>query len=160
MSDKDLRADIQTQPSFSMAWCHGAPGIALSRLKAWQASGEHTFLVQARIALNATMSALYYDINGSWKSTVNFSLCHGIGGNADILLKGGQLLNENEYINAAHHAGQYGIQRYGPTGITWPGGLKDPKDNSSLDLPGLYLGQAGVGYFYLRLAHPDIDSIL
>ena len=157
----DLRgqSDPRYQPRCATSWCHGAPGITLSRLKAWQLSPAPTFVQQIRIALDTTMHDLYQCINGPWEE-VNYSLCHGISGNADILLTGSQIIQEQAFIDAAVHAGEYGVEWFANTGLDWPGGLQHPETGKPLNLPGLFLGKAGTGYFYLRLADPSLASIL
>ena len=63
--------------SFPVYWCHGAAGIALVRLRAWQILKDEALLVEARIALDKVADAT--------PSLANFSLCHGQAGNARYL---------------------------------------------------------------------------
>jgi lantibiotic biosynthesis protein len=56
-----------------------------------------------------------------------------------------------------------GIERYERTGLMWPSGINDPSGTTpgQQETPGLMLGLAGTGYFYLRLANPmTMKSIL
>lgn len=137
------------------AWCHGAPGIALSRLRAWQLTGDATLLAEAQTALQTTRRNIL-------KAHANFSLCHGTAGNADVLLVGGYLLNDQGLTQAAHEAGQMGIERYQKLNFDWPAGVSDPAGGSAVyQNPSLLLGLAGTGYFYLRLAFPrQVPSVL
>lgn len=137
------------------AWCHGAPGIALSRLRAWQITGDTHFLNEARTALHTTYLGLY-------RSQTNYSLCHGIAGNADVLLTAGLLLQDNTLIFAAREAGRLGLEKYAATGLDWPTGVSDPNGTPGTNPnPSLLLGLAGTGYFYLRLYNPfQVPTVL
>jgi lantibiotic modifying enzyme len=46
------------------------------------------------------------------------------------------------------------MERYARTGVSWPCGTH------SGETPNLMLGLAGIGYFYLRLAVPQVPSVL
>jgi lantibiotic biosynthesis protein len=137
------------------AWCHGAPGIALSRLRAWQITGDASFLNEARTALHTTYQGLY-------RSQTNYSLCHGIAGNADVLLSAGMLLQDQTLVHAAREAGRVGIENYAAKNLDWPTGVSDPNGlPGTQPNPSLLLGLAGTGYFYLRLANPQqVPSVL
>lgn len=137
------------------AWCHGAPGIALSRLRAWQLSGDATFLSEAQVALQTTRRNLLH-------AHANFSLCHGTAGNADVLLVGAEILQDSSLVQAAEQAGLMGIERYQKTKFDWPSGVSDPAGGTAIyQNPSLLLGLAGIGYFYLRLAAgPSVPSLL
>ena len=142
-------------------WCHGAPGIALSRLRAYQITSRVDFLQEARTALQTTATSVANQLRQP--QLANYSLCHGVAGNADILLSAGLLLNDISYIQLAQQAGLLGIELYDKTGTVWPSGVNDPSGNTQggEETPGLLLGLAGTGHFYLRLAFPsEIDSVL
>ncbi|WP_299123445.1 lanthionine synthetase LanC family protein [uncultured Tenacibaculum sp.] len=163
----DLR-DCKEQKTYTskhlysrVMWCHGAAGIGLSRLAAYQMTSDLDFLQEIRIAMETTSKDIIGQLNNS--ESINYSLCHGIAGNADILLSGGLLLNEMSYIQLAQQAGVLGIERYDKNGKAWPSGVNDPNGltTNKNQTPGLLLGLAGTGHFYLRLAFPDeIDSVL
>ncbi len=138
------------------AWCHGAPGIALSRARAYELTDNIIFKQEAEAALMTTHRNVYSGINNQTQAA-NFSLCHGLAGNADILIIGGQKLGKPEYLELAQQAGNLGIARYGNTGLAWPSGVSDPSGATvGMEFtPGLLLGVAGTGYFYLRLANPE-----
>jgi lantibiotic modifying enzyme len=134
----DLRSD---PPTHAVVWCHGAGGIGFSRLRAWQISHDDETLAEARIALDAVEQSL--DWGGS------FCLCHGLGGNADLLIYASQVLGEARWLRAAEAAGRMGAERIERKNRLWDSGLQ-----SRNEVPGLMLGLAGIGYFYLRLADP------
>jgi lantibiotic modifying enzyme len=159
----DLRERPAAGPlTYGEAWCHGAPGIALSRLRAWQLTGDNSFRQEAETALATTHRGIHALVSNPTAS-VSFSLCHGLAGNADIMLEGSRVLGTNVYRQVAEAAGHYGLVRYQHTGLHWPSGVNDPTGATPGmgEAPGLLLGLAGTGYFYLRLAFPDkIDSLL
>lgn len=142
---------------FITAWCHGAPGIALSRIKAYQLTGNESFKKEALIALETTYNQLSAQLQNN-QSVANYSLCHGIAGNADILLSGGLAFDEPKYIEIAEKVGYKGIELYENSGTEWPSGVTDPTGTSAGQeyAPGLMLGTAGTAYFYMRLAAPHL----
>jgi len=138
---------------FAGFWCHGAPGIALARLRAHELLNDESYRVEALIGLDTTARRIEADLlNGA----NNFSLCHGLAGNAEILLDGSRLLGSDADVQShlAYEVAQVGMQRYTGKAATWPCGLP------GVDTPGLMLGRAGIGFFYMRLQQPSISSIL
>jgi lantibiotic modifying enzyme len=70
--------------------CHGAPGIGFTRLLLHKLMpNESLILEEAEIAIRTTAATLGEAAPG----VGNFSLCHGDGGNADLLVLGAGLLN-------------------------------------------------------------------
>jgi lantibiotic biosynthesis protein len=139
--------------SFAALWCHGAPGIALSRLRAFQILNDDTCKAEAITALHTTHSAIRRWLDSG---NENYSLCHGLAGNAQVLLYGCQVLGDeltgdHELVAEVANAG---LEMYGKRGGQWPCGA------GSGETPNLMLGLAGIGYFYLRLYAPQIPSIL
>jgi lantibiotic modifying enzyme len=123
------------------AWCHGAPGIALSRLQASRLKPDPEYLQVATLALDTTLKDTNQMLsNPSYRP--NYSLCHGVAGNADILLESGREQDKA----AATAVGLAGIEQYAQPRLPWPSGTNDNKRT-----PGLMMGMAGTGYFYLRL---------
>lgn len=134
-------------------WCHGAPGIALSRLRALEIRGAETDRAEATAALRATMSAVLSSLDAG---PHDFSLCHGLAGNADVLLHGSRTLSDNSqvYRAAALRVAETGLDRFAGGKAPWPCGIE------AAEVPGLMLGKAGIGYFYLRLRDPGLASPL
>ncbi len=126
-----------------MAWCHGAPGIALSRLKANQIKPDAAFEREMFIAITTTKDNIYHNLMDNLNHT-NYSLCHGIAGNAEILLDCSPELDQ-----LAESVGTAGIYKYRTNRLPWPTGV-----NTGQYTPGLMMGIAGTGYFYLRLFDP------
>jgi lantibiotic modifying enzyme len=144
----------ETSSLYRMAWCYGAPGIALTRLRLWQLFDDPKLRADAAIAVSSTVRDLRATIAAPGR---NFSLCHGLAGNADILIDAHRVLGDEEALQAAAAVGVAGIEDYAASGLPWPSGVGP--DGAST--PGLMLGLAGIGHFYLRLHDPDaIPSVL
>ncbi len=139
-------------PTFATQWCHGAPGIALSRLRAYAALGDPTARDEALLALNTTARWVERALTSD---DMNYSLCHGLAGNADVLMQGSLTphLDTASGSELAHDVARRGIEKYAAAGY-WPCGAGGGV------APGLMLGLAGIGYFYLRLYKPSIPSVL
>jgi lantibiotic modifying enzyme len=127
-------------PAYGMAWCHGAPGIALSRLRAWRFGGSQ-LRDEAEIAIRTTSRAL----ESSAAVHGGFSLCHGCAGNADVLLEASRELAAPDLRQIAENIGQRGIDSFERQRWPWPCGIPGAGESTSL-----MLGTSGIGYFYLR----------
>jgi lantibiotic modifying enzyme len=144
----DLRESIvqpaATAPVFVTFWCHGAPGIALSRLRAVELGDMDSAVADANLALETTEAW----VAAALRAGANYSLCHGLAGNAEILREG----DRAEALVA--EVASEGIEAYPARGLRWPSGAH------GASTPSLFLGDAGVGRFYLRLAQPEHPSLL
>jgi hypothetical protein len=147
------RKNMSLPLSFATHWCHGAPGIALSRLRAYKLLKDETCKAEAQTALCTTRKVIETALHFERE---NFSLCHGLAGNAEVLLYGYQVLGQEEVgsLALARDVADRSIKTYAVRGHSWlheaAGGGKTPD---------LMLGLAGIGYFYLRLhnsAHPSV----
>lgn len=148
------RINRHTLPlSYATFWCHGAPGIGLARLRAYEILNDTTCREEANIALHTTCTMLETALH---TRNINFSLCHGLAGNAEVLLYGRQVLGQEwtDKSALAFEVAEAGIEISKRQGGTWPCGV------GKGETPGLLLGLAGIGYFYLRLHNPAIPSTL
>jgi lantibiotic modifying enzyme len=148
---RENRADRRSR-TFVALWCHGAPGIALSRLYAYRVLGEERWRHDALTAIATTQR-----VTGRLVETGNadFSLCHGLAGNAEAFLIGSRVLGP-ELVDLAVPAlvAAHGAERYAHTGAAWPCGTQTD------ETPSLLLGLAGIAHFYLRQAVPTVPSVL
>lgn len=154
----DLRQHEANKPlNYGTMWCHGAPGIAIANLKAYEMTKLDYFLNEAKIAIETTKRSVINETQSNLGA--NFSLCHGLAGNADILLYASQILENPEYAQIAQKAGDLGISLYDARGTIFPSGVNDPSGitRGQQENPGLMLGMSGTGMFYLRLA--DMNTI-
>lgn len=129
---------LDPPPRFLTAWCHGAPGIGLSRLRAWQILGREVYREEAETAIRTTLK--------SFSDDESYCLCHGHAGNAELLLCASEVLGKPEYREAAERIGVEGAE---------PWHCGGPTENET---PDLMLGLAGIGYFYLRLHDAEANA--
>jgi len=140
----DLRSTDKTN-QFMTAWCHGAPGIGLGRLRGLKYLDDPEIHQEIAIAIHTTINQGFGD---------NQCLCHGDLGNLDLLLLASKIFNQPELTSHTspiasqilNHIHQHNFYCGVPLAI---------------QTPGLMTGLAGIGYGCLRLAHPEkIPSIL
>lgn len=144
----DLRI-MQTRPAsepvYLTAWCFGAPGIGLARLRAMDYLEDKELEAEVRAAVQATLAEGF---------GLNHCLCHGDLGNLEFLLQAERRLGrvaERPVWQAMASSILDDIASRGPLCAT-PRGVESP---------GLMTGLAGIGYGLLRLADPDrIPSVL
>jgi len=140
----DFRSFASPNPQqlgYSLAWCHGAPGIGLSRLRAFALTKDETYRREAESAIGGTYRQLTMASGAD-----GYSLCHGLAGNAELFIAAADTLGEERYRAVAESVGDRGIQSVHLNRNPWPCGVL-----SGGETPNLMLGTAGVGYFYLRL---------
>ena len=132
-------------------WCHGAPGIALSRLRAWELTANSEYREQAIVALSTTQRAVRQALHDG---TSNYSVCHGLTGIAAILLRGHASLGSSfeQCRDTALQAAAEGIRLYAAPERNWPYGTHGGWS------PGLMLGLAGIGRFYLTLSGNSVPA--
>jgi lantibiotic modifying enzyme len=134
-------------PPYATAWDHGAPGIALSRLRAWEILGDERHRATAAVALATTAASVERRL---LQPGASFGLGHGLAGNADVLLLGADVFPGGPAL--ARRAGETGAGRYATSLDGWPcGGGRTPA---------LLTGDAGIGLFLLRLHDPVVASAL
>ena len=138
--------------SCSVAWCHGAPGIGLARLGAYAITNDPAYLDDAKKAIDTTLRHLTMARMG------NFSLCHGLFGNAELLLEASRLPGETAPVwkEEVEKLARLAITDYLDEDLPLPNGVHTPYDN-----PEFMTGSAGMGYFFLRIYDPvNFPSVL
>lgn len=129
------------QPSWSVRWCHGAPGIALTRLRDPSAADE------VAAALHTTAAYADRDVD---------QLCCGHAGRADVLLTAGRALGRPELVAAAAARLAWVLEREQAGETRYFHQVHTPVYS-----PGLLAGAAGIGYQALRQRDPDaLPSLL
>lgn len=138
---------------FATAWCHGSAGIALSRIRAFEILNDPTCKAEALVGLRTTRKAVEVSLDAG---SADFSLCHGLAGKAEVLLYGSRALGPDagEAHETALAVAARGIERYHQRENPWPCGAPGGEN------PGLMLGLAGIGSFYLRLSGVPAPLIL
>lgn len=128
---------------YAAAWCHGAPGIGLSRLRCYQILQDRECLAEAEAAIRTTSATLN---RAACSGEGNYSLCHGNFGNAELLVAAHDLLGDKESLKIVQQLADDAMEKYVVGGNPWPCGVLNGGET-----PNLMLGLAGIGYFYLRL---------
>jgi hypothetical protein len=147
-----LPAGGRAPPLFQTAWCHGAPGIALSRLRACALLNDGECRAEAVVALDTTARATESLVaSGEFAA----SLCHGVTGNLQILEHGFEQLGSTE--PQAKLARQATARMLREAHVRVSSGLDQGELTAE---PGLMLGSAGLGFFLLRSARPETPSAL
>jgi lantibiotic modifying enzyme len=134
-------------------WCYGAPGIALTRLRAWKILGDDRYRGEATIALTTTAAGVERALTAHG---ADFTLGYGLAGSADVLLLGAELLTDTalEHVALAQRVAEIGIGRYAASINGWPCGVAGGL------APSLLVGHAGIGLFYLRLHDRTVPTPL
>ncbi|XCN71475.1 MAG: lanthionine synthetase LanC family protein [Candidatus Electrothrix aestuarii] len=134
-----------TEPAYNMAWCHGAPGIGIARLRIYfLLDKDPEVKKELESAIQTTITPLQYPVS---QGQGNYSLCHGNCGNAELMLLSDDLLGKRpELRQVAEAVGLNGINQRGNQDLPWECGVMNAGE-----APNLLLGIAGIGYYYLRL---------
>ncbi|MEM1182913.1 MAG: type 2 lanthipeptide synthetase LanM family protein [Acidobacteriota bacterium] len=134
---------------FLVAWCHGAPGILLSRLLSAPLLDGGAADGELRDEIEAALATTLKD-----GFETGHCLCHGALGNLDILLVAAEALERPELAENARRLARGVLDHQAEKG--WHYGVP-----GKLTPPGLMVGLAGFGFQMLRLAAPArVPSIL
>ncbi|KAB8331084.1 type 2 lantipeptide synthetase LanM [Scytonema tolypothrichoides VB-61278] len=128
-----------------MAWCHGAPGIGLARLRCLQHLDDAAIRAEINTALQTTLTQGFGH---------NHSLCHGDLGNLELLLQASLTLDDPQWKTQVDRLAAIILESIDEHG--WLCGVP-----LGVETPGLMTGLAGIGYGLLRLAEPErVPSVL
>lgn len=132
------------------AWCHGAAGVGLTRLLALNILEDGYLRTDLD---NAIQKVFATDIDQA-PPYPTFNLCHGTGGNLDLII---ELNTDNgKYQEILEHIALKAIEQKQEAGLYYSG-----YGSYELSDPSLFIGDAGIGYFYLRVLDPGkTQSIL
>jgi len=132
----------------STMWCHGAPGIGLSRLALLGLEDDAGFAGEIETAIRATH---HYGLRRA------DHLCCGNFGRIDLLVEAGHRFGDAGLLGIAAVAAEARLdlrERTGSFGLSCDDGPEWLK-------PSLFRGVAGIGYELLRIAAPgDVASVL
>jgi lantibiotic modifying enzyme len=123
-------------------WCHGAPGIGMSRLALLDVDSDPAFAGEIEAAVEAT-------IRHGIRSADH--LCCGNFGRIDFLVEAARRLGRTDLHGLAVAAAKARLDRCRQAG-SFPLSSDDAPEWLK---PSLFRGTAGVGYALLRLAAPD-----
>lgn len=148
---RDLKEEEWDDPAkqrFMVAWCHGAVGVGLARLRALShvdAADAADIRAEIRVALKTTLERGF---------GLNHCLCHGDLGNLELLFQASQVLDDSDLARQTYQTATSildSIDKHGflcgvPMGV---------------ETPGMMTGLAGIGFGLLRLAEPArVPSVL
>ncbi|MEV8635154.1 lanthionine synthetase LanC family protein [Streptosporangium sp. NPDC051023] len=138
------------RPAYPIFWCHGAVGIGLARLRAYQLTGDTLALAEASAAIQATRD-LTVRVGTALRreEPADMSLCHGLAGAAELFLTAARVLNNGDHLRAARNVGHI-MLGHRDLADGWPCGIA-----GAGEVPDLLLGLAGIGLTMLRLHEPD-----
>lgn len=135
-------------PSAMNAWCHGAPGIGLVRLRVYELTGDTEVLEECANAVQTTAESFLDGAQG-------LSLCHGLGGNAETILYAQELFGDQIDVQAIGATFHRHVSRRKMTRTPWHNGTVDGRPD-----PTLLIGDAGIGHAFLRFAERGTPSVL
>ena len=136
------------QQSYMTSWCHGAPGIGLARLEAYEILGDKAYLEEAELAIETTQQ---FGLN------VVDSLCCGNFGRIDVLLTAHETLEPSMQANVARQYAALVVQK-AKQYASYQLFANLPR---SVFSPSFFQGYSGIGYSLLRLAYPKrLPSVL
>jgi lantibiotic modifying enzyme len=136
-----LRADGRPAAMQTTTWCHGAPGIGLSRLRALRYRTHADDVRDIELAVEQTCATGF--ISGQ------HCLCHGDLGTLELLREASVALGRDEWharLEAQICTTVGSLDAHGGICAT-------PSDTET---PGLMVGLAGIGYGLLRHANPAL----
>ncbi len=135
----------QEEPFVSHAWCHGAPGILLSKLLLYK-NGMKNELIKSEIKIG---------INRTIKSGIGISptYCHGDLGNLSILREAGKVLESKEIVDKEIYTFQELYKNI--LSKKWR-----EKELKSCNTYGLMIGLAGWSYALLSHYADDLPEFL
>jgi len=138
-------AESKAELGAMTAWCHGAPGIGLARLRSLSQFDDAGVRREIEIALKNTLDRGF---------GLNHSLCHGDLGNLELLLEAGARLGNPQCFGRTKQIASMILESIKEDG--WICGIP-----LGVETPGLMDGLAGIGYGLLRLANPArVPSVL
>lgn len=147
------RANVKffTEGKFINAWCHGAAGIAIARARAFEITGKSIWKNDFLTCVEKT-----YETHIASRIMGSFTLCHGAAGNGEVFLEAHRIFGDSKYLNYAIMIAERAIEEFEES-KTYTSGTQTPTTND----PTMFLGTAGIGYYYLRVIDPNnVPSML
>ncbi|MEM9454153.1 MAG: lanthionine synthetase LanC family protein [Myxococcota bacterium] len=126
-------------PTYMNAWCHGAAGGALARLRAMRLLDDPTLMAEARSAANTAASGLV-------RGDPDMTYCHGKTGLCEVLVAAAEALFEPWRRDIAIAFMRRAVAIHTHTDQPWGCGVP----NGGVT-PDLMLGLSGIGLHLLRL---------
>jgi lantibiotic modifying enzyme len=141
-------------PGYMTAWCYGAPGIGLSRLRALALLPDERGTLAPRVEAAVRHTVRQLD-SRQQSAGADATLCHGTAGLIELLVAAAEVLGDEAAREAAARAWDRAFDQRRETGA-WRTGVA-----SGAHTPALMLGSAGIGYSLLRFRDPRaVPSVL
>ncbi len=143
-----------TEKRFMNAWCHGAAGIGLARMRAFKIIRKIQYFKNLLSAIKTT-----YDTDVADNHSNLLIYCHGSTGNADLFLETFLELNEKKYLKYAEIVGEKVLIQKQQIGYYKSG--YGVFIDQNVDDKSMLMGMSGIGHFFTRLLSPKkISSML
>ncbi|MGB3463745.1 MAG: lanthionine synthetase LanC family protein [Cyclobacteriaceae bacterium] len=147
---KDGNKEFFVSSGSMRAWCHGSPGIGLSRVTAVKLIGDK-YLDDLKNAVESTLGSVKMQ-----SEFLSYTLCHGVGGNSMLLMEAQELLPDEDFRSVMEEAADAAIAQFDRQNFYFPG-LSMHKCGGGTSL---FMGDAGIGYFMLALSQGFKSTIL
>lgn len=130
------------------AWCHGAPGVGLSRSRAFELTAASVYKRDLHRAIRKCST-------GSYLTHESLTLCHGLGGIIDLYLEASHVLKDKRLRLLANKTFSDFVTFKSED--KYKSGFDDHYEIDS----SLFNGIAGIGHLCLRMHSPEtVPSIL
>lgn len=137
---RDLRKWSESEDS--VAWCHGAAGVGLSRCAMLRLGfQDDLFPHEIKQAAHKVLSTRWHSHN----------LCHGAFGNLEFLMAADAAIESDLLRQSTQRYRQLLLDELRANGL---------RSDSKAETLNMMLGWAGVGYSLLRMAYPAVPSVL
>ena len=123
--------------------------IGAVRWRMWEAQRDPQLLAQASAAMAIMRRRVVEASRAGADAKIDATLCHGLGGSIELMLLAYEVTGRAEHLAAAREVGRILLTRHEEQGGQWTVGLPGGRD-----VPGLFLGRAGIGTSLLRLDDP------
>ena len=133
-------------PAVWQWWCHGAPGISLAYLRAYEVTRESRYLAAAESALRDLPTRMRHG---------NFGFCHGLAGLGEIYIEWHRVTGDPTWqARARDIAATFSANCWGRD----HGRIQWLSEHPELPLADLAVGSAGILHFLLRL-HDEAQTL-
>lgn len=141
------------EPPHVVAWCHGATGMGMARLRMLELlPSEPALLAEIDAALATTVAVLNTPVE---PAAADVSLCHGITGHNEFVLMTARQFARPDASTASVAVGDMLLQGWHDKDLPWGCGIPHCGET-----PSLLTGTAGIGLHFLRLYDPAIPGVL
>jgi hypothetical protein len=141
----ELERTAPVTPGNTSAWCHGAIGIGLCRVRAHQLEPHDSHILAIRRALSRALE----DSPTEAAPPRTWTLCHGHGAAIELLAQASEPLKDIAPMRVAEE--QVALLLADRARGNYRPGFRDARGERDL---ALFTGEAGIGYLLLRLIDP------